>query len=114
MEQNQDNKKQQWPPSTICVCGHDLKDHRVGCVKCCQCGVFESLSSSRPLASGLDPENPSVDTFNPSVVSLRDYFAASALAGFGVGVHPERMAVLCWEVADAMLEARKRVQEKPE
>ena len=37
----------------------------------------------------------------------RDQFAMAALAGFGCGVKPQEMARLCYEAADAMMEARK-------
>ena len=44
-------------------------------------------------------------------MSLRDYFAAKALAGFCAGLEAEddiaELPRLCYDLADAMLEARK-------
>lgn len=42
---------------------------------------------------------------------LRDRFAMAALAGFGVGVEPEKMSRLCYEVADCMMSARSQDHE---
>ena len=40
-------------------------------------------------------------------MSLRDWFAGQALAGFAVGHLPELCASLAYQYADAMLAARK-------
>lgn len=48
-------------------------------------------------------DTPSVLTV---AVSMRDQFAMAALAGFGCGVHPDRVAKLCYEQADAMMAER--------
>jgi len=42
-------------------------------------------------------------------MTLRDYFAAKALAGMSEGIENEtRAAQWCYAMADAMLEARKK------
>ena len=40
-------------------------------------------------------------------MTLRDYFAAEALAGLCAGYGIEGLPRLCYDLADAMLEARK-------
>lgn len=46
-------------------------------------------------------------------MTLRDYFAGQALAGFsGSGAHgsPDQWAAVSWKIADAMLAAREAKQ----
>ena len=45
-------------------------------------------------------------------MTLRDYFAAKAMQGIAKGIEDEvRAARWCYEMADAMLEARKNERE---
>jgi len=56
------------------------------------------------------PTGTWVAPYNPGM-TLRDYFAAKALAGFCAGLEAEDdievLPSLCYDLADAMLEARK-------
>ena len=51
-------------------------------------------------------------------MTLRDYFAGQALAGFiaastGRDVHSQPAARMCYQMADAMLAARERKEDAP-
>ena len=56
-------------------------------------------------------EGGSGHLWNDKGMTLRDYFAAKALAGFCAGLEAEDdievLPSLCYDLADAMLEARK-------
>ena len=62
------------------------------------------------------PAFPTAEPGNPDKwgMDLRDYFAGQALNGWlasfpeGAGVKPKPLAEFCFEVADAMMEARKK------
>lgn len=41
-------------------------------------------------------------------MTLRDYFAGQVLLGYGLGMSPASVAHAAYDIADAMLEARKR------
>jgi hypothetical protein len=48
--------------------------------------------------------------FNIKDILLRDYFAAKAIQNFSwIGENDKECAVSCYEIADAMMEARKNV-----
>lgn len=51
------------------------------------------------------------DTDNQEGMSLRDYFAAKAMSALALrATDREAMAMSCYKMADAMLEARKEAQ----
>ena len=63
----------------------------------------ETGGAAFPTGTGVTPYNPGM--------TLRDYLAAKALAGFCAGLEAEddiaELPRLCYDLADAMLEARK-------
>jgi hypothetical protein len=59
------------------------------------------------------PSHGSMGEVSHEGMTLRDYFAGQALAGFsGSGAHgsPDQWAAVSWKIADAMLAAREAKQ----
>ena len=74
---------------------------RYFCVKCGKSGTPEVI-----VVHQCKPKNPMV-----SDITLRDYFAGQALAGFcadpSITADSEQIAPVCYKFADSMLKARE-------